>query len=118
MTPTRRMTKYRKGDIVLAQIVFTDGTATKKRPVAILSGKAFNDRREEVIVAAITSNTARKIIGDNRIRDWQEAGLLLPSTMTGILFTIKKQLLGKTLGSLSSFDCERMDQKFRDILEL
>ncbi|HOT29429.1 MAG TPA: type II toxin-antitoxin system PemK/MazF family toxin [Candidatus Ozemobacteraceae bacterium] len=112
------MTKCKRGDIALAQIVFTDGTATKKRPVLILSGKQFNDRREEVVVAAITSNTTRKITGDTRIREWKEAGLLYPSTLTGILFTIKKHLLEKKLGTLSPEDLERAERNFREILEL
>jgi len=33
------MTSFKKNDIHLAEIAFTDGTATKKRPVVIVSGK-------------------------------------------------------------------------------
>lgn len=43
------MTAYNKGDIYLANVIFTDGTAVKKRPVAIVSGKSFNSKRDEVI---------------------------------------------------------------------
>ena len=38
------MTAYNKGDIYLANVIFTDGTAVKKRPVAIVSGKSFNSK--------------------------------------------------------------------------
>lgn len=46
-------TNYRQGDVVLLPYPFTDLSATKKRPVVILSRDEVN--RELVIVAKITS---------------------------------------------------------------
>ena len=112
------MTKFKKGEIVLAQIVFTDGTATKKRPVLILSGSQFNDKREEIIVAAITSNTTRRIFGDIKVTKWKEAGLLYPSAITGILLSIKKTLVEKKLGTLDEEDLSRAEESIRKNLEL
>lgn len=110
--------KCRRGDVFLAQIVFTDGSATKKRPVAVLSGGSYNDRREEVIVAAITSNTIRRIFGNLPVKHWRDAGLLYPSTLTGILLTIKKDLLDRKLGCLHAEDLQRLDQSLRKTLDL
>lgn len=112
------MTKFRKGEILVAQIIFTDGTSTKKRPVVVLSGSQFNDKREEIIVAAITSNTIRRIFGDIRINQWKEAGLLFPSVVTGIILSIKKSLVEKKLGNLDKEDLEMVEKNLKKNLEL
>ena len=54
------MTNYKKGEVYLANVIFTDGSEVKKRPVVIVSGKDFNNKRDEIIVSAITSNIIRK----------------------------------------------------------
>lgn len=112
------MTAYNKGDIYLANVIFTDGTAVKKRPVAIVSGKSFNSKRDEVIVAAITSNIIRKIVGDIPIKDWAESGLAFPSVVTGLLFTMKKDRLVKKLGKLSKSDLAILQSTISSNLEL
>jgi mRNA interferase MazF len=45
-----------QGDIVLIPIPFSDLTSQKRRPVLILSNNDYNQRFQDVIVAAITSN--------------------------------------------------------------
>jgi mRNA interferase MazF len=45
-----------QGDIVLIPIPFSDLTSHKRRPVLILSNNDYNQRYQDVIVAAITSN--------------------------------------------------------------
>ncbi len=112
------MTSFKKGDIFLAEIVFTDGTATKRRPVVIVSGKHYNEKRDEVIVSLITSNVIRKIYGDIVIKNWAPAGLLFPSAVTGIITTIKKSLLAKKLGQLNKEDWLKVEDCMRKNLEL
>ena len=83
------MTSYDQGDIVLVRFVFTEETGAKRRPAVIVSTSDYQDGRQEAIMAAITSNVDRLLIGDHLIADWQEAGLLFPSVATGIIRTIK-----------------------------
>lgn len=104
------MTSFKKGDIYLSEIVFTDGTATKKRPVVIVSGKDYNEKRDEVMVSMITSNVIRKIFGDIAIKGWEAAGLLYPSAVTGIITTVKKFRLKKKLGRLDKEDWVRVEE--------
>lgn len=118
MTETLLMTSFKKGDIFLAEIVFTDGTATKRRPVVIVSGKDYNEKRDEVIVSLITSNVIRRIYGDIVIKNWASAGLLFPSAVTGIITTIKKSLLEKKLGQLAIEDWLKVEDCMRKNLEL
>lgn len=112
------MTSFKKSDVHLAEIVFTDGTATKKRPVVIVSGKHYNEKRDEVMVSLITSNVIRKIYGDVTIKNWESAGLLFPSAVTGIITTIKKTMLEKRLGQLAKEDWLKIKECIRNNLEL
>jgi mRNA-degrading endonuclease toxin of MazEF toxin-antitoxin module len=48
-------TRYKRGDIVLVPFPFTDLSSSKRRPSLVISPEAFNDRMEDVVVAAITS---------------------------------------------------------------
>jgi mRNA interferase MazF len=84
-----RTTVYRRGDVVLVSFVFTDHSGAKVRPALVVSSVAYHRRRQDVIVAAITSNTNRRLLGDHLIADWEGAGLLFPSMVTGIVRTVK-----------------------------
>ena len=47
---------YNQRDIVLIPIPFTDLSTKKRRPVVILSNDEYNLDKEDIVVAAITSN--------------------------------------------------------------
>jgi len=104
------MTSYKPGDIVLVEFAFTDGTGSKRRPALIVSSDIYNKNRQEVIVAAITSNIARVLLGDTRINDWEEAGLIYPSLVTGIIRTIKSSMIDRKLGALTKKDFQRVQE--------
>lgn len=112
------MTSYKKGEIYLAEVVFTDGTATKRRPVVVVSGKQYNQKRDEVIVLLVTSNIIRRIYGDISIKNWKSAGLLYPSAVTGIITTLKKSILGKKIGELDKEDWLKVEECTKKSLEL
>ena len=84
----RRMIGYRRGDIVLVNLVYPDETGAKRRPVLIASSAPYHQARQDVIVAAITSNIGRNLYGDYQIADWRGAGLLYPSTVTSTIRTV------------------------------
>ncbi len=110
------MINYNTGDIVLLEVIFTDISDVKKRPALIISSEAYNNSRQEVIIAAITSNTDRKLVGDYQIENWVKAGLLYPSLVTAIIQTMKKSLVIRKLGSLEPYELERIKQNFQNIL--
>ncbi len=113
-----RMIAYNRGDVVLVEFVFTDGQGSKRRPALVVSSGPYHQSRQEVIVAAITSNVRRRLFGDHLLADWQAAGLLFPSTATGILRTIKRVTISRKLGSLAAEDLAAYDQALRDSLAL
>lgn len=112
------MTAYNRGDIVLVAFVFSDESAKQLRPAVVISSVAYNRSRQEVIVAAITSNIRRRLVGDHLIADWKGAGLLLPSVATGIFRTIKQTMIDRKLGTMPKPEMQAIDLKLRQSLGL
>jgi len=96
--------KYKQRDVVLVEVIFSEDLGVKKRPALIISDKYYHNYREEVVVSAITSNIDRLLAGDTKIQNWQKAGLKYPSLVTGIIQTIKINMIGRKLGKLSERD--------------
>jgi mRNA interferase MazF len=105
------MTVYNRGDVVLVGFVFSDESGRKLRPAIVISASAYNRARQEVIVAAVTSNVRRRFFGDYLIANWKDAGLLFPSVATAILRTIKRNMIEKKLGSMAKSDLETFDRE-------
>src|ERR1700690_3318855 len=56
--PTRKTTRtmpFEFGDVVLVRFPFTNQTAFKQRPAVVISGRAYNAVRPDVVIMAITS---------------------------------------------------------------
>ena len=111
-------TDYSRGDVVLVDFVYSDESGVKRRPVVLLSSDAYHSGRQEAIAAAITSNTARLLVGDTLMSDWQAAGLIYPSVVTGILRTIKQVMIGSKLGTISHGDLAAVEVQVGRILGL
>jgi mRNA interferase MazF len=112
------MTEYKRGDVVLVSFIFADELGSKRRPAVVVSSDAYNNGRDETIIAAITSRTDRILTGDHVIADWQGAGLLFPSVATSIIRTIKQDMINKRLGSLTTQDMGAVDSKLKLALGL
>ena len=110
------MTNYRCGDIVLAKVIFSEGEGVKRRPALVVSSDIYNEIRQEVIIAAVTSNISRSLPGDTRIHQWEEAGLRFPSVVTGIFHTIKRGMIDKKLGTLAYEDFGLVQQNLKQAL--
>jgi mRNA interferase MazF len=99
--------------VVLVGFVFSDESGRKLRPAIVVSSAGYNRARQEVIVAAVTSNVRRRFFGDYLIANWKEAGLLFPSVATAILRTIKRTMIERKLGSMPKTDLEMFDRELR-----
>jgi mRNA interferase MazF len=111
-------TGYNRGDIILVNFVFTEGSGARRRPAVVLSSDDYHWGRQEAIIAAITSNTGRLLVGDHLISDWQNAGLLFPSVATGIIRTIKQTMIIRRLGIISSSDMQAIEGRLKISLGL
>ncbi len=112
------MTGYSRGDVVLVGFVFADETGRRLRPAVVISSSTYHRARQEVIVAAITSNIKRRLFGDHLISDWKGAGLLFPSVVAGIIRTMKRTMIERKLGSLAKADLEAVERELRRCLGL
>ena len=99
--------------------VFSDESGKKVRPAVVISSAAYHRARQEVVVAAITSNVARRrLFCDHLISDWRGAGLLFPSVATAIFRTIKRTMIDRKLGTMATPDVEAIDRGLRKALGL
>ena len=103
------MTTYERGDVVLVNFIYSDETGTKQRPAVIVSSKVYHQHRQESVICAITSRVDRILTGDHLISDWEKAGLLSPSVATGIIRTIKKDMIIRKIGTISKNDLSEID---------
>lgn len=112
-------TTYQRGDVVLANVVFSSGLGSKYRPVVVLSTEVFNQAGIKLIGAAITSNIAGPSRpGDVILNDWGAAGLVSPSAVRGIVVTIDKIDVRRILGVMSSEDFANVEQGVAGIMGL
>lgn len=113
------MTAYNRGDIVLVPFPFSNQTTIKKRPAVIISSARYNAASQDIIIMAVTSRLEKVFdIGECRIQNWKEGGLLKPSSIKPALSTIEQQLVLKKLGSLSIEDLTSLNAALKDLLEL
>ena len=91
----------RPGEFWIAEIPFTSGVASKKRPVLIL----WLDGAD-VVCAAVTSAQPRSP-NDVGLADWQAAGLRLPSTVRlSRLDCLENRRMIARIGAITSADGE------------
>ena len=112
------MTAYKRGDMILVGFLFSDESGLKHRPAVVLSSQAYHRNRREVVVAAVTSNVDRVSFGDHLLAGWKEAGLLFPSLVTGILRTIKSEMIHRKLGSIPHREMKSVDLNLQKFLDL
>ena len=105
-------------DVVLVNFLFSEETGSKRRPVLVLSSPEYHQGRQEAVVAAVTSNIRRILPGDHLMDDWEQAGLPLPSVVTGIIRTIKQGMIDRQLGRVSDKDMAGIEVNLRSALGL
>lgn len=84
---------FRSGDVVLAQVQFTDTFEVKKRPALVLFEELDN-----IVVAGITSNTKMKGVPLSK-----EDGIIKDSVIKlNYIFTISTAMISKILFHLNT----------------
>ncbi len=107
------MMTLRSGEFWVANILFTDGSAGKKRPVLVL----WLDG-QDVVVAAVTSAAPRSST-DVLLADWRNSGLRVPSTVRlSRLDSLEQALLLTKLGRLSSADAQTLQKTWTTHIQL
>jgi mRNA-degrading endonuclease toxin of MazEF toxin-antitoxin module len=84
----------------------------------VISSAGYNRGRQDLIVAAVTSNIRRRLFGEYMVADWRGAGLLFPSVVTGILRTIKQTMVERRLGRMADTEMKAFARLLRRALAL
>jgi mRNA interferase MazF len=67
--------RFEFGDVVLVPFPFTSQTASKKRPAVVVSSRAYNEARLDVVVMALTSQLRISATSDDVwVQNWKAAG--------------------------------------------
>jgi mRNA interferase MazF len=93
------------GDVVLAPFPSTNQMAVKQRPAVVVSSRAYNAVKLDVVIMAITSQLhPGASLGEVFIVDWQSANLLKPSAIKPVFATLEQKLIVRGLGTLQAKD--------------
>lgn len=108
---------YFFGDVVLVPFPFTNQSGTKKRPAVIVSSNAYNAKRLDLIIMAITSQVRTPLgFGEALVADWQTAGLIKVSVFKPVLSSIEQALVIRQMGSLSAADIGALQKTIAQII--
>jgi mRNA interferase MazF len=100
------------GEFWVADIPFTNGRASKKRPILVL----WIDENDAV-VAVVTSAKPRTNL-DILLKDWSESGLRVASTVRlSRLDCLEKQLLLIKIGQISTRDARELNMVWHEYVK-
>jgi mRNA interferase MazF len=113
------VSSFSTGDVLFVEIAFSGSVGSKRRPVIVLSTSDYNRSGSKVIVAGVTSNLAPPPrFGDVILQDWSQAGLLKPSAVRGLVTTVDRTEVVRTLGALTERDFAALLQGVKLMLGL
>ena len=91
--------------------------ANKQRPAVIVSSRAYNIAKSDVVIMAITSQMhSPPSLGQVQIGQWQAAGLLKPSVIKPVFATLEQSLVLKKLGVLDPLDQKALREAIAAVL--
>ncbi len=109
---------YKQGDILLIPIPFTDLTASKKRPVLVLSNSLYNKTTKDIVVVAITSNLESKEYAVLFSKDDMKEGTLKVDSCIRAdkIYTLSQDIIVKKFGSINDNVLSHVKEKISLLL--
>lgn len=115
-------TTYKRGQVVVVNVPFSDQSGVKPRPAVVVSTDAFHRALPDVIVCPISSQPQyhrRPGPGNYPLQGWRSAGLHHPSTVRICkVLSVDKQILKRIVGSLSQEDLASVEARLRQAFGL
>lgn len=108
---------FEQGDIVIADIVYSQQIGFKRRPALIISNTNYNNHSEDIIITSISSTPTRtKYDVKLTNKDLLEGELKLESKIiTDFPTTIEKTLIPQKIGKISNQKLKEVKQKIRSL---
>jgi mRNA-degrading endonuclease toxin of MazEF toxin-antitoxin module len=114
-----------RGDIVLADLPFSDASGSKVRPGLVVQCDTNHRRLDDAIVALVTRNTQRaaleptQLLIDITTAEGRQSGLLHTSAVKcEHLIALHQKLIRRTIGTLPPVLMQRIDGCLRVALDL
>jgi mRNA interferase MazF len=113
-----------RGDVVIVEFPYADGTRGKNRPAVIVQNDRDNQRLANTVIAMISGNVRHaaettQVLVDPTTSDGATSGLHGPSVVKCCnLFTVRQQDITKTIGHLSRTHLTSMDEALKSTLDL
>jgi mRNA interferase MazF len=102
---------YSKGDIVLLPYPFTDLKASKVRPAVVVAPE--DGKYSDVFVVPITSRTTTLSAGEYVLKDWNSAGLNVPSAVKRGCVLVDAKLILQKVGACSKPDVAALNKALK-----
>lgn len=116
---------YQRGDIILADLPYTDRSGSKVRPALVIQNDHNNARLEDVILALITRTTSRaqveptQLLVDLNTPEGAQSGLLHTSTVKcEHLITLHRTFVKRVIGHLPPPLMQQVDECLKAALAL
>jgi mRNA interferase MazF len=115
----------RRGEVVILDVPFPDGTGTKVRPALVVQADSLNRTLNNTVVATITSSR-RRIVGaktqlfiDITTSDGKRTGLRADSVVQcNHLVTTDQSLIHRTIGQLSAPLMQQINECLKASLDI
>jgi mRNA interferase MazF len=115
-------TTFRRGQVVVVDVPFSDQSGVKLRPALIVSAEGLHRDLSDVIVCPISSQPryySHPGQGDRPLQGWRAAGLRHPSTLrVSKLPAVDKRIIRRALGAASKQDLTQIEAAIRGALGL
>ena len=117
--------KVQRGDVVLVDYPFSDGSGSKVRPTVVVQADQWNARLDDTILAVVTSSARRRVgtptlfLIEVATPDGQQTGLRADSIVQcGNLATYAQDRIIRVMGRLAESHLNQLDQCLLEALGL
>ncbi|WP_018085996.1 type II toxin-antitoxin system PemK/MazF family toxin [Desulfurispora thermophila] len=109
---------YKRGDILLIPIPFSDLTSHKKRPVLVLSNDNYNARTQDIVVVAITSNLTAKDYVVMLTRSDLDEGVLKVDSCIRVdkIYTLSQNIVISKFGVVKKHIIDAVREKLHELI--
>ncbi len=109
----------KQGDILLIPIPFTDLSSNKKRPVLVISNDLYNNKTEDILVAAITSNIDGKEYEVMINNENMASGTLKVESCVRAdkIYTLSQSIVVSRFGSVKPEILEKVREMINSLIE-
>ena len=110
---------FQTHDVWLVKFPFSDLTTTKTRPALVISSHTYHQNEPDIVFAALTSNIAAATNStDYILKDWQGAGLKVPTAFKPLIATLDPMCAVFRIGRLEPSDVKEVEERLRLMLDL